>query len=258
MSLNVVNARVTFRNSPIHMLERFTFRDMGSAYSAFLEHSGLRECVILQTCNRVEIFGAGNNHDVDRIKKTWASIAGLEENAFKENLEVSEGHDVYEHLLKLTAGLDSLVVGEEQILGQIKNSITTARKVKACGQLQKMLIYIMTFTYFQVFFEGIFLKACYRCPCLFYSINIMIISCSKDLNAVTCLKYDTLTQSRVLQKGRVGRTHVPEGESFKHVDWGITKSNSGVDYIKAHFKSPNIFITRFCAFLKFPSFINCF
>jgi glutamyl-tRNA reductase len=115
------------------MLERFTFRDMGSAYSAFLEHSGLRECVILQTCNRVEIFGAGNNHDVDRIKKTWASIAGLEENAFKENLEVSEGPEVYEHLLKLTAGLDSLVVGEEQILGQIKNSITTARKVKASG-----------------------------------------------------------------------------------------------------------------------------
>ena len=133
MSLNVVNARVTFRNSPIHMLERFTFRDMNSAYSAFLEHSGLRECVILQTCNRVEIFGAGNNHDIDRIKKTWASIAGLEENAFKENLEVSKGHEAYEHLLKLTAGLDSLVVGEEQILGQVKNSITTARKVKASG-----------------------------------------------------------------------------------------------------------------------------
>ncbi len=133
MSLNVVNARVTFRNSPIHMLERFTFRDVSSAYSAFLEHSGLRECVILQTCNRVEIFGAGNNHDIDRIKKTWASIAGLEENAFKENLEVSKGPEAYEHLLKLTAGLDSLVVGEEQILGQVKNSITTARKVKASG-----------------------------------------------------------------------------------------------------------------------------
>ena len=115
------------------MLERFTFRDVSSAYSAFLEHSGLRECVILQTCNRVEIFGAGNNHDMDRIKKTWASIAGLEENAFTENLEVSEGPEVYEHLLKLTAGLDSLVVGEEQILGQVKNSITTARKVKASG-----------------------------------------------------------------------------------------------------------------------------
>ena len=133
MSLNVINARVTFRKSPIHMLERFTFRDMDSAYSFFMEHAGLRECVILQTCNRVEVFGAGNSHDIERIKKTWASIAGLEENAFRENLEISEGSEAYEHLLKLTAGLDSLVVGEEQILGQIKESITTAREMKASG-----------------------------------------------------------------------------------------------------------------------------
>lgn len=115
------------------MLERFTFRDMDSAYSSFLEYSGLQECVILQTCNRVELFGVGNAKEIERIKKTWASVAGLEENAFKENLEISEGTEVYEHLLKLTSGLDSLVVGEEQILGQIKESITTARELKASG-----------------------------------------------------------------------------------------------------------------------------
>ncbi|MBI3639878.1 MAG: glutamyl-tRNA reductase [Thaumarchaeota archaeon] len=115
------------------MLERFTFRDVDSAYSSFLEYSGLQECVILQTCNRVELFGVGNAKDIERIKKTWASVAGLEENTFKENLEISEGTDVFEHLLKLTSGLDSLVVGEEQILGQIKESITTARELKASG-----------------------------------------------------------------------------------------------------------------------------
>ena len=115
------------------MLERFTFRDVNSAYSSFLEHSGLQECVILQTCNRVELFGIGNAKNIERIKKTWASVAGLEENTFKENLEISEGTDVFEHLLKLTSGLDSLVVGEEQILGQIKESITTARELKASG-----------------------------------------------------------------------------------------------------------------------------
>ena len=133
MSFHVINARVTFHKSPIHMLERFTFKDLDSAYSSFMEHSGLQECVILQTCNRVEVFGAGNARDVERIKKTWASIAGLEENAFMENLEVSEGPEAYEHLLKLTAGLDSLVVGEEQILGQVKGSIATAREVNASG-----------------------------------------------------------------------------------------------------------------------------
>ncbi|HYL65879.1 MAG TPA: glutamyl-tRNA reductase [Nitrosopumilaceae archaeon] len=130
---NIINARVTFHKSPIHMLERFTFRDVDYAYSSFLEYSGLQECVILQTCNRVELFGVGNEKDIERIKKTWASVAGLEENTFKENLEISEGIDVFEHLLKLTSGLDSLVVGEEQILGQIKESITTARELKASG-----------------------------------------------------------------------------------------------------------------------------
>ena len=134
MTQNIVNARVTFRKSPIHVLERFTFRDMDNAYSEFREHSGLEECVIIQTCNRVELFGTGKYCTPEKIKKTWASLAGLEENAFKENLEMSENNEVFHHLLKLTSGLDSMVIGEEQILGQIKNSITTARKRKASGE----------------------------------------------------------------------------------------------------------------------------
>ncbi len=134
MTRKIVNAKVTFRNSPIHVLERFTFRDLESAYSEFKEHSGLEECVIVQTCNRVELFGTGKECNIEKIKKTWASLAGLEENAFKENLELSENKEVFHHLLKLTSGLDSMVIGEEQILGQIKDSITAARERKASGQ----------------------------------------------------------------------------------------------------------------------------
>ena len=48
---------VTFRNSPIHVLEKFTIRDVEGAYLQFKEHSGLDECVIIQTCNRIELFG---------------------------------------------------------------------------------------------------------------------------------------------------------------------------------------------------------
>jgi len=134
MTQKIVNAKVTFRNSPIHVLERFTFRDLESAYSEFKEHSGLEECVIVQTCNRVELFGTGKECNLEKIKKTWASLAGLEENAFKENLELSENKQVFHHLLKLTSGLDSMVIGEEQILGQIKASITAARERKASGE----------------------------------------------------------------------------------------------------------------------------
>lgn len=131
---NIINARVTFRRSPIHVLEKFTFKDLESAYESFRKYSGLKEFVILQTCNRVEIFAATNKPDLEKIKKTWASLSGLEQIAFKENFEIAEDAEVFEHLLKLTAGLDSMVIGEEQILGQIKEAIATARQVKTTGE----------------------------------------------------------------------------------------------------------------------------
>lgn len=130
----IINARVTFRKSPIHILEKFTFKDLESAYESFRKYSGLKEFVILQTCNRVEIFGSTDELKIDKIKKTWASLAGLEEGAFKENFEVAEDVEVYDHLLKLTSGLDSMVLGEEQILGQIKDSITVARDIRTSGE----------------------------------------------------------------------------------------------------------------------------
>lgn len=131
---NIINARVTFRNSPIHVLEKFTFKDLDSAYESFRKYSGLKELVILQTCNRVEIFGSTDKPSIQKIKKTWASLAGLEEMAFKENFEVSEDTEVCEHLLRLTSGLDSMVVGEEQILGQVKDAIIQAKEMRTSGE----------------------------------------------------------------------------------------------------------------------------
>ena len=134
MNQNIINARVTFRNSPIHILEKFTIKDIDNAYEQFKKHSGMDECVIIQTCNRIELFGKSKTYDLDKIKKTWASLTGLGEEEFDENMEFVENQEAIQHLLKLTSGLDSMVLGEEQILGQIKKSITSARKVKASGQ----------------------------------------------------------------------------------------------------------------------------
>ena len=134
MNQNIINARITFRNSPIHILEQFTIKDMDNAYEQFKKYSGLDECVIIQTCNRIEVFGKSKTYDSDKIKKTWATITGINEEAFDENIEFVENQEALHHLLKLTSGLDSMVLGEEQILGQIKNSITSAREIKASGQ----------------------------------------------------------------------------------------------------------------------------
>lgn len=134
MTKNVLNARVTFRDSPIHVLERFTFKDIDNAYDLFKKYSELEECVIIQTCNRIELFATAENFDINKIKKTWASLAGLEENAFKEHFQICNDKEVFDHLLKLTSGLDSLVVGEEQVLGQVKDSITKARDRRSSGE----------------------------------------------------------------------------------------------------------------------------
>ena len=134
MKQNIINARVTFRKSPIHVLEKFAFKDMPDACLTFKKNSSVSECVIIQTCNRIALFAASDNPNFDKIKSTWAALTGQEEDVFRDTLEVCENKDAYEHLLKLTSGLESLVVGEEQILGQIKQSISVARHAKASGK----------------------------------------------------------------------------------------------------------------------------
>jgi len=86
----VINVRVTYRKSPIHVLERFTFKDVNSAYSSFKKHSGLKECVIVQTCNRVELFGSGEPKDVDRvISPTGKGEVVLQKTGGASGLELS-------------------------------------------------------------------------------------------------------------------------------------------------------------------------
>src|ERR671926_1038559 len=77
--IQIVNARVTYRNAPIHLLEKFTFKDIDSAHKAFIEIAGFDECVILQTCNRVEVFAAGKGLNEDKLLEVWISTVGLSE-----------------------------------------------------------------------------------------------------------------------------------------------------------------------------------
>jgi len=131
--LNVVNARITYRKAPIHMLEKFAFKDLESAYRSFKSDS-IKECVILQTCNRVEVYAACEDDNYETLVESWANSAGLSTDMFRDTLELSVGKDVISHMLKLTSGLDSLVVGEDQILGQVKRAFDLAKKKKYAGE----------------------------------------------------------------------------------------------------------------------------
>src|SRR5215208_4549902 len=131
-SIHIVNAKVTYRNAPIHLLERFAFSDINRAYNIFMDKSGLKECIILQTCNRVEVFGASRTPSPNKLIQAWASAVNLEER-FENIVETSSDKEVMLHLLKLAAGLDSLVIGEDQILGQVKRAFEFSRTKRYIG-----------------------------------------------------------------------------------------------------------------------------
>jgi glutamyl-tRNA reductase len=122
------NARITYKKAPIHLLERFTFKDVNEAYDRFRELSHDSECVILQTCNRVEIFlSSEEKPDEQDILDIWSSVTGFSKEEFSDNVEFSFGHEAILHLLRLASGLDSLVIGEDQILGQVRRSFEFSR-----------------------------------------------------------------------------------------------------------------------------------
>ena len=125
--LKLLNVRITHKKAPIHVLEKFTFKDIAKAHRVLLTSGDIRECVILQTCNRVELFLALERIDVEKIFDTWRGITGLEDLSF-ESAETDEGKEAIHHLLRLTSGLESLVVGEDQILGQVKRAFEYSRQ----------------------------------------------------------------------------------------------------------------------------------
>jgi len=125
--LKLLNVRITHKKAPIHVLEKFTFKDIAKAYRIFLTSGDIRECVILQTCNRVEIFLALDKLDVEKIFETWRNITEIRDLSF-ELAEIDQDKAAINHLLRLTSGLESLVLGEDQILGQVKRAFEYSRQ----------------------------------------------------------------------------------------------------------------------------------
>ena len=157
VKFDVLNARVTFKNVPLHSLSRFAFNDINAAYDAFKKIPGVDECIIIQTSSRVEIFTVSNleNDDstdarrpegkgliINQMKETWQNNSSIEQidiDHFDQTLEVFKDDDVYLHLLRLACGLDSVVVGKQEVYDEIKKSLEDSKKSGASGKILKKL-----------------------------------------------------------------------------------------------------------------------
>ena len=130
---------VSHRTAPVDLRERLDFssRDVGAAVESLAARSSATESVVLSTCNRSEIYVA--SADSSRARQELIGFLGdyhqLAREAFLPHLFSHEDTTAAHHLFRVAAGLDSLVLGEPQILGQVKDAFQAAAERRCAGPL---------------------------------------------------------------------------------------------------------------------------
>ena len=135
---------VNHNSAPVEVREKLAFdlKELSEAVGdVFSKMPGVDEKVILSTCNRVEIYA-----HVDDVDEGIASIKRFIYNYHEIPAGVLDRHfysftmdEAIEHLFEVSASLDSMVIGEPQILGQVKDAYQSARKVKSTGRVLNQL-----------------------------------------------------------------------------------------------------------------------
>jgi len=134
----IIVVGLNHRSAPVEMREKFAFSDAELPQALQTLRSGgvVSEAVILSTCNRVEIYAAGSKSEQELIKEVQSFLLSSRNyQPSKINSEIyamGEPQSVI-HLFKVACGLDSMVLGETEILGQLKKSYDIALSAKQTG-----------------------------------------------------------------------------------------------------------------------------
>src|SRR5699024_4460096 len=107
------------------------------AMLAIREQESIEEKVIISTCNNEEIFSGVESVEAGKetIEQFFVTWFRLEEDDFIEFLQITHDEDAINHLYKLTVGLNSMVLGETQILSQVREAFITAQQLKVTGKI---------------------------------------------------------------------------------------------------------------------------
>ena len=130
---NFFSVGLNYETSSIEEREKFSFgaHEIEEALTELIKMPGVREAVILSTCNRTEIFG----FSVDKkVLIDWlTSHRGAIFEHISNSLYDHRSEQVAKHVFRVASGLDSMVLGETQILGQLKDAVRSADNVGALG-----------------------------------------------------------------------------------------------------------------------------
>jgi glutamyl-tRNA reductase len=132
---------VNHKSAPVEVRERLAIADsrLPEALKSFTHHPGVDEGMILSTCNRVELLAQTRNGGAD-LRAFLRDYFQLTESSLDPHLYEYREQDAVRHLFRVASSLDSMVVGEAQILGQVKEAYATARAVGAIRSQLDLLL----------------------------------------------------------------------------------------------------------------------
>ncbi|NPA94826.1 MAG: glutamyl-tRNA reductase [Thermodesulfobacteria bacterium] len=135
---------VNHKTAPVEVREKLALTQLERPVTTLFENlPSCQEIVFLSTCNRVEVIAASSNPKRAReeIFEFWMRHSGLDEDVLSKSSYYHEGIEAIRHVFRVASSLDSMVVGEPQILGQLKEAYRMALEEGCSGQLLNKLMH---------------------------------------------------------------------------------------------------------------------
>lgn len=134
---------LNYKTAPVEIREKLSFieSDLPNAMEALQKQKSILENVIISTCNRTEIYAVVDQLHTGRyyIKQFLANWFNIPMEQFEDHLFIREEDESLNHLFRVTAGIDSMVLGETQILGQVKKSFLQGQEIGTTGTVYNQL-----------------------------------------------------------------------------------------------------------------------
>jgi glutamyl-tRNA reductase len=135
--MHIITVGLNYKTAPVEIRERLSFNeaDLQTAMEALKGKKSILENVIVSTCNRTEVYAVVDQLHTGRyyIKEFLSQWFDIDKEEFSPYLFIYEQDGAVEHLFNVTCGLNSMVVGETQILGQIRSSFLSAQESGTTG-----------------------------------------------------------------------------------------------------------------------------
>ncbi|UPM55246.1 glutamyl-tRNA reductase [Gottfriedia acidiceleris] len=141
--MHIITIGINYKTAPVEVRERVAFapNELQDAMNLLKKEKSILENIIVSTCNRTEIYAVVDQVHTGQyyMKRFLLQRFGLKDEELSPYLIIKTGNDAINHLFTVASGLDSMVIGETQILGQVKDSYLLAQENNVIGTIFNQL-----------------------------------------------------------------------------------------------------------------------